>query len=382
MRVVHVNSLLTGGGTDEFCVQLAGALRKAGAEVWLAGPGNSRFRPAIEEAGVKLAPLRPGHKLAAIHGIARLIRDNNIQIVHAHHGRDYWPAILAARLSQRRPKIVLNRHLASSPGSWISRRFLLSQCDTLAAVSRFVATLLRQGTADPGSPEPERRWRGPVRGDLSKIRVLYGGIDTARFKPLEQTALRAQWNLAPEHYAFGVVGVYNKPRGKGQREFLQAAARLKDDFPNARFLIIGSGTLEKTLHEDIARLGLEGRAWLTPYCADMPQGMNAIDCLVHPAVGSEALGLAVLEAQACGRPVIASDLDGIPEAILDPGCGDLVPPGSVDALERAMRARASEPRWEMPRRMEVHWALDQHFSLDAAARRYLSLYEELAAPKP
>jgi hypothetical protein len=60
---------------------------------------------------------------------ARFIRREKIQIVHGHHGRDIWPAIFAARLAGTKPKLVLTRHMAKSPGSWASRRFLLGQCD-------------------------------------------------------------------------------------------------------------------------------------------------------------------------------------------------------------------------------------------------------------
>ena len=181
----------------------------------------------------------------------------------------------------------------------------------------------------------------------------------------------------PEHYAFGVVGAYHSPRGKGQREFLMAAARVQSKLPNARFLIIGHGSLGQTLREDISRLGLTGKAWLTPFCTDMPSGMNALDCLVHPAVGTEALGLVVCEANACGRPVIASDLDGIPEALVDPTCGTLVPPGSVDALEAAMLHWAGQSPWTYAKRMEVHQMVARQFSLEAAAKRHMEIYRSV-----
>src|SRR5205807_6335119 len=106
------------------------------------------------------------------------------------------------------------------PRSWISRQFLLGQCNSLIAVSHFVARVLRERVFEPDSPEPERRSRPPMRGDLSKIHVSHGGIDTSRFRPFDATAQRQQWGLAPEHFAFAVVGGYDRPRGKGQREFL------------------------------------------------------------------------------------------------------------------------------------------------------------------
>ena len=183
---------------------------------------------------------------------------------------------------------MLTRHLAKSPSSWFSRRFLLGRCDALIAVSEFVAKVLREGVYEPDSPEPERRARPPLRGDYSKIHVIHGGIDTDLFRPLDASAQRQQWGLAAEHIAFGIVGSYTLPRGKGHREFLEAAARVTAQLPQARFLLVGRGDMTAILRSDIERLGLQGKAWMTAYCQDMTSAMNALDCLVHPQVGTEA----------------------------------------------------------------------------------------------
>src|ERR1017187_8015184 len=98
-------------------------------------------------------------KVRFILSVAKLVRREKIQIVHGHHGRDLWPAVLAARLAGTKPKIVLTRHLAKSPGSWAGRNFLLGQCDAMIAVSEFVAKVLREGAYEPQSPEAERRVR-------------------------------------------------------------------------------------------------------------------------------------------------------------------------------------------------------------------------------
>jgi glycosyltransferase involved in cell wall biosynthesis len=182
LRILHLNSLLTGGGTDDQCVKLAAELHRMGQRVWLAGPGGSAFAPVIEKSGVPFVdtgPRRTGFILRA----ARLIRGEGVEIVHGHHGRDIWPVIVAARLAGTRPKIVLTRHLAKSPASWASRRFLLGRCDVMIAVSEFVAKVLREGVYEADSPEAERRARPPLHGDKNKIRVIYGGIDTKRFQP-------------------------------------------------------------------------------------------------------------------------------------------------------------------------------------------------------
>src|SRR6267143_2174075 len=121
------------------------------------------------------------------------------------------------------------------------------------------------------------------------------------------------------------------------------------------------------LRADIARLSLSGKAWLTPYSDDMPAAMNAIDCLVHPAIGTEAFGLVLCEAFACGKPVIASSLDGIPEAFSFGNHGQLVTPGSIDELASAMLNWAKQPPKQQAQKEELHRRIGQQFSLIRAS---------------
>ena len=385
LRILHLNSMLTGGGTDDQCLKLAAELHRLGQKVWLAGPAGREFEPVIKGSGVPFLDTGPtSGQLRFILRAARFIRREQIQIVHGHHGRDIWPAFFAARLAGTKPKIVLTRHMAKSPASFASRHFLLGQCDALIAVSEFVAKVLREGVYEPQSPEPERRARPPLRGNPAKIHVIYGGIDTAKFQPANAGAKRRELGLEPGEFAFAVAGGYDLPRGKGQREFLQAAARMHPDAPNARFLIIGRGNMEEILKADIKRLGLTGKAWLAGQKRDMPEIMNAIDCLVHPQIGTEALGLVVCEAHACGKPVIASALDGIPEAFAPGACGKLVPAEDVTALAGAMLEQARTLLPEAGQKAAMHERVERFFSLRRQADMVLQLYRELlaaAAPK-
>jgi glycosyltransferase involved in cell wall biosynthesis len=382
LRILHLNSLLTGGGTDDQCVQLAAGLHRLGQRVMLAGPGGREFSDVISASGVPFFETgNEASKLKFMLRAARLIRREKIQVVHGHHGRDLWPAILAAKMSGAKPRIVLTRHLAKSPASFASRRFLLGQCDALIAVSEFVARVLREGVYEPDSPEEERRSRPPLRGDHGKIHVIYGGIDTGRFRPRDAAQTRRELGLAPEHFGFAVAGGYDLPRGKGQREFLAAAARIHQQVPRARFLIIGRGSMAEVLRADIARLGLGGKAWLTPYAADMAAVMNAMDCLVHPQIGTEALGLVICEAHACGKPVIASALDGIPEAFRVGNYGRLVPPEDIAALAEAMAAQAGEPGLDAAGAAALHEKVARVFSMERSAKEVLRLCRNLTALK-
>jgi glycosyltransferase involved in cell wall biosynthesis len=379
LRILHLNSLLKGGGTDDQCIKLASGLRQMGQTVWVAGPAGRELGKVVRDLDLPFhaTPLEGPLKVRFITSAAKRIRRERAQIVHGHHGRDLWPTVLAARLSAVRPKIVLTRHLAKSPSSWFSRRFLLGQCDALIAVSHFVAKVLREGVYEPNSPEPERRARPPLLGDHSKIHVIHGGIDTGCFRPFDAASQRQAWGLAPEHFAFAAIGGYDLPRGKGQREFLLAAARTYEKIPHARFLIVGRGNMKEILEADIVRLGLKGKAWLTPYCQDMPAAMNAIDCLVHSQVGTEAFPGVVLEAFACGKPVIASTLDGIPEAFAAGSYGQLIQPESVDELAAALTHWASRPRLSTLEQQALHGRLGARFDLMSPVRNVLALYRQL-----
>jgi glycosyltransferase involved in cell wall biosynthesis len=111
----------------------------------------------------------------------------------------------------------------------------------------------------------------------------------------------------------------------------------------------------------------------------MAAGMNAMDCLVLPQVGTEAIPGVVCEAHACGKPVIASNLDGIPEAFSVAGYGKLVKRGSVEELAAAMADWAQKPRLSMDERWKLHRLVAERFSLERAAQDLAELYDELAA---
>ena len=382
LRIIHLNSLLTGGGTDDQCVKVAHGLLELGQDVRIAGPEGRYFSKVIHDLNVPFCDTgNTKSKIKFVVRAAKFIRAHKPHIVHGHHGRDIWPTILATRLSGIRPKLVLTRHMAKSPSSWPSRKFMLAQCDALIAVSKFVEKILIEGMDDRTSPERERWHRPPIQGDHKKIHVIRPGIDTNKFRPAPAEVMRKQLGLQPEHFAFAVTGGYDGPRGKGQREFLRAAASIHNKLPNARFLIIGRGNMESVLKADIELLGLQGKAWLTGQMSDMPQVMNAIDCLVHPQIGTEALGLVLCEAHACGKPVIASDLDGIPEAFAAGNLGQLVPPEDVNKLADAMIAQINAPLPPEAQKNEMHSRVEAQFSLQRAAAETLALYRELVGAK-
>jgi len=129
---------------------------------------------------------------------------------------------------------VLSRHLAKSPGSWASRRFLLGQCDAFVAVSEFVAKVLKEGHADPSSDNPERHYRAPMLGDHSKIHVVYGGFDMSRFQPAE-TSLCGRNGASVRSITLSGWSADSISPWKRQPEFLEAAKHVHSSQPQRAF---------------------------------------------------------------------------------------------------------------------------------------------------
>ena len=361
MKVLQVNSLFSGGGTDNQTLELTAGLHELGTDVTLAVAAGSRWEPQARALGVPVEtfPRKSPLKLAMMQRITALIRERGFDIIHAHQGRDYWPCVIAARLAGRGTRVIITRHLMTRPRT-VSRWLLLRMADVVA-VSRAVEEVqLRE-----------------LRGPRARLHQIYGGVDTTKFQPQRANAaweFRHRQGWPDDAVVFGVVGAFDLPGGKGQWQFLEAAAQLQAEFPLARFAIIGGGSMETLLRAQIARRALAGVATIIPFTDDIVTAMSALDVLAHPALGTEALGLVLWEAMASGKPVIASRLHGIPEAFIEGEHGLLVQPGDVLTLRDAMRRLAgdAELRARFGRAGRTH--VEQHFTRAHLARNFLTLY--------
>lgn len=358
MRVLIANSLLTGGGVDSHTLTLSKALAQAGVEVTLAAPPGARWMgKALQIDKLRIAPVDSG-RLGWPLALRSVARREGIDIIHAHHGRDYWLAVAGARLAGSRVRAVITRHLMT-PLRPSTRRHI-GRFAQVIAVSAAVARML--AGQDPQHPLP--------------LHVVRCGVDTGEFvpSPAAYQALRQKLDLPETAFVFGMVGNVHPPEGKGHFFFAEAAAAMHtaDTF----FLCIGSGERLEDLKGRVAALGVAAQFRFVLFTDELRQMMQGFDALVHPAVGSEALGLVILEALSCGEPVVASRLDGIPETFSDGEQGFLVPPRDSAALAAAMSRLTSDRAGaaQMGRRGR-EW-IEENFSLRRLADETIAVYEQ------
>ncbi len=328
MRVLQFNSAFGGGGVDSATFDLCVGLAQAGDELWVAGGVG---RPLTEKsrgiAGITTLDVPYRDPYASVLRLAQLIRQYDIQIVHAHQGEDYWAAILAALLSGRFPKVVISRHLMTRPSA-MSRTLLLT-CAHVVAVSKAVHGVLATN----------------LHGSKKKLHQVYPGIDLDRFRPDHSDALRAQLGWGGDTVGFGLVGRFVSVGTKGNLDFVDAAALVHAEVPQARFVLVGEMMLPTSQIAAVIReRGLSEVIQVLPFSNDVLPVLNALDVLVHPPAGNEALGLVLVEALACEKPVIATRLDGIPETFIDGEHGLLVPPKNPELLAAAMKKLALDAR--------------------------------------
>ncbi|MFH1033190.1 MAG: glycosyltransferase family 4 protein [Pseudomonadota bacterium] len=257
---------------------------------------------------------------------------------------DLAPALWAARRGGMRVGFL-------SGGSEFYPGFglLARRLDYLAAVSGFTAGQMER-----------------ARGLSCQINHL--GVDTARFRPQEPDPdLARSCGLEPGDQA--LVAAVRLVALKGVQRTIEALALLKDSHPGLKLLVAGEGPYGEELLRRARQAGVADQVrllgFLTP---DRLAGFYALGTLaVFPSMGEEALGLAIAEAMACGLPVVASRLGGVPEVVGD--CGELVLPKDDQALAKAIAGLLDDPgrRAELAQRGRLRVA--REFTWPACAAR-------------
>jgi glycosyltransferase involved in cell wall biosynthesis len=209
-----------------------------------------------------------------------------------------------------------------------------------------------------------------------RIVPIHYGLPFDHAAPPRPGAVRREFKLPAEAPIIGIVGRLTEQ--KGHRTLLHAFARLLDEHPAARLLVVGEGELRPDLQTLARELNIAGRVIFTGYRDDASRLMADFDVLAVPSLW-EGFGLVLLEAMDAARPVVASRVSAIPEIVLDGETGLLVPPGDAQALASALGQLLDDPTLaaEMGRRGRER--LRSHFSVermvDETERVYRGLLE-------
>lgn len=169
---------------------------------------------------------------------------------------------------------------------------------------------------------------------------------------------------------------------KGQHIFLEAAAKVREQFPQARFQIVGAalfdeGDYEQQLHALTAQLGLEDAVEWLGFRSDVPELVMQMDVLAHASTTGEPFGQVIIEGMAAGKPVVATNGGGVPEIVLDGETGYLVPMGDAAALAEAILKLCNAPENAVAMGTAGRKRATLHFSIEATAQNVQKIYEAM-----
>ncbi|OPZ07240.1 MAG: GDP-mannose-dependent alpha-(1-2)-phosphatidylinositol mannosyltransferase [candidate division BRC1 bacterium ADurb.BinA292] len=344
LNILHVASHgdITRGGAVQMLTIVRQLIRRGHrvSVVLNNAPENvGRFEPRLRELGaarVACFPMQADGVLKRLRiqrQFRKWYREGNYDVVHTHR-QEALGFVLRALKGERVPALLTNRGTTYRFASAADRKAYHSpRLDRIIAVAHAVeAVLVREERI-----EPER------------VSVVYGGFDTEAYARPSGAALRAEFGIADETSLVGCIGAFHKKKGHGL--LLEAFARVRRDLPQARLVLVGDGN-RGPLERKIERLGLGDAVSFAGFRRDIPDVLAALDLSVNTSTEGEGLTGALRESLAVGTPVVATDVSGNREIVIDGVTGRLVPVNDVDAAAEAigwalrhpetMRAMAAE----------------------------------------
>jgi glycosyltransferase involved in cell wall biosynthesis len=373
--VLQVIPSLVSGGVERGTVDLAGELAAAGWSAYVASAGGP-MEHQLTRAGARhiTLPLASKNPLVMRRNAAALIeiiRRHKIDIVHARSRAPAWSAWHAARATRRR--FVTTFHNAYAIELPLKRWYnsVMARGERVIAISQFVGD---HAASVYGVGE-------------DRLRIIPRGVDLVQFDPARVrgervAALAERWRVPEDARVVMLPG--RLTRWKGGLDFIEAIARLRR--PDLRCLLVGEEQrpgFRRELEAAIKRHELGGIFRIVDGCRDMPAAYVLSDVVVSASTDPEGFGRVIIEAQAMGRPVVATDHGGARETITPGVTGWLARPSDPVSLAAAIAAALGlEPaeRAAFAHRARAHVSAD--FTREQMCARTIDVYEELLFPEP
>ena len=305
--------------------------------------------------------------------LAKFIRRNHVDFVHTNSLKADLIGGMAARLAGR-PVIWHVRDRIDNdylPASVVRAFRLLSRWIPQFVIANSGSTMRSLSIALPDGSYPT-----PANGKEHSA-VVHDGTPWP-FPGTRTSARNGQFRI-------GLIGRVSP--WKGQHIFLRAAALVNQDFPNARFFIVGGALFGEAEYEREVRsltesLGLTGVVTFTGFRSDVQNAIADMDLIVHASTTGEPFGQVIIEGMAAGKPVIATNGGGVPEIVEDGKTGILVPMGDVPAMAEAIRRVLANPALAEDMGVRGRERVRDHFTIERKARKVEAVYQAMFSRSP
>ncbi len=274
--------------------------------------------PKIEEKckNVEIIKMKNVFDIKAAKKIAAYCKTNDIDIIQTHFLRENYIGILS-KIFNPKVKVIWTAHLMAENKGIIRffNKIFSKFVDKIVCVSEAVEdSLIKEGISS------------------NKTKVIYNGVDTNYFVPMEGT-LREQLSINSDTLVLTTVSRFNK--AKGHDFLIEGLKELERHISDFKVLLAGVGEEQDFIEQKVKKYGLEEQIIFLGYREDIPQILSAADIYVSPSE-SEAISFSIIEALSCCRPVVATEVGGVPEIFEKGNCGKLIPFGDTKKFAKAI----------------------------------------------
>ena len=205
-----------------------------------------------------------------------------------------------------------------------------------------------------------------------KIQTIHYGVDLEKYNLVNGKDKRAELGFAKDDFIVGTVARLTVQ--KGHTYLIDAAPQIVEKFPKVKFVFVGDGPLRDQLEQKVASLNLKDHFHFLGFREDVTEIVNTFDIFTLPSL-FEGLPNVILEAMACARPIVATAVDGTPEAIIDNESGLLVPPENPDVLVESLTQLLSNEELRHKLAKNARKRVEDDFSNEQQLKKFNELYE-------
>ncbi|RLB06065.1 MAG: hypothetical protein DRG83_01175 [Deltaproteobacteria bacterium] len=328
--------------------------------------------PLLRERGITLKEVRmegrinPVSDLKAFLEIFLYVKRNRFDIVHAHSSKAGFLGRIAAKLSSSGIVTIYTPNAMA-----IYRHYIYKILERIATFATDVIVAVSDSEA-----------KDILKNKIiksEKIRVIYNGIDiNSMIARRDPERVMKELGIPDKAIVIGSVGRLS--RQKDPLTFLEAAQIVLKKYPDSRFIWVGDGELRKDVELSIAKMGMEDNVIVTGWRQDVPDLIAAMDIYVTSSI-YESFGYSTCEAMAMRKPVVATDVPGTRDAVINGETGFLVPPGDSESLANSIIRLIEDENLRHLMGMRARERVKKYFTIDRMVKSTEELYITLWASK-
>ena len=365
MKILHLTTHLNTGGITTYILRLIRPLKDRGIETYVLSSGGE-CRGQFTERGAKVfdLPIKTKSELhpkiyLQLPAVAKLIRDENIDLIHAH---TRITQVMAAWL-----KYLTGRPYVATFHGFYRRRLgrRLWPCFGEGAIA--ISEGVRDHLVKDHFFSIKKVWTVNNAVDLDEIDQTFQRHDPAK--------VRAHFGLSPNDKVIGVVA--RLVQDKVHEFLIRAVGELRHRYKGLKILIVGEGNYRAALEKLARDLNLSSQVIFTGRQPDVTLPLAAIDIFSLPATWREGFGLSIIEAMTCGKPVIVTNIWALNSLIQNRITGLMVPPSAVEPLAEAIAELIDNQALSATMQRAGRAMVERLFSISRMADEIAAIYRSV-----